>query len=149
MESKQNKNTNFYPDSMKEIRQIFKKLLETSQPDLILEKTLEECAHPFQADAATIVLWDSEIGFFNTVYNISDEHSIKGSLLKPDEGGLDNRLYRERNRKYIALSNYSKNMDVSKTLQPLGFNYAFGIPLYIKEEQMVGSLCLYYFKRTD
>ncbi len=147
--SKQNENTNFYPDSMKGIRQIFKKLLETSQPDLILEKTLEECAHHFQADAATIVLWDSEIGFINTVYNISDEHSIKGSLLKPDEGGLDNRLYRERNRKYIALSNYSKNMDVSKTLQPLEFNYAFGIPLYIKEEQMVGSLCFYYLKRTD
>ena len=149
MESKQNKNTDFNPDSMKEIRQIFRKLLETSQPDLILEKILEECAHYFQADAATIVLWDNELGFFNTTYNISDESSIKGVLLKPDEGGLDNRLYRERNRKYIALSNYSKNMDVSKTLKPLGFNYAFGIPLYIKEEQMVGSLCFYYLKRTD
>ncbi|MHA1475412.1 MAG: ATP-binding protein [Promethearchaeota archaeon] len=136
-------------DSIKKIKQIFKKLLETSEPDLILEKILEESAHYLQAEAATIVLWDNELGFFNTTYNISDENSIKGALLKPDEGGLDNRLYRERNRKYIALSNYSKNMDVSKTLKPLGFNYAFGIPLYIKEEQMVGSLCFYYLKRTE
>ncbi len=147
--SKQNKNTDSNPDSMIEIRQIFKKLLETSQLGLILEKILEECAHCFQADAATIVLWDSEIGFFNTTYNIPAESSIKGALLKPDEGGLDNRLYRERDRKYIALSNYSKNMDASKTLKPLGFNYAFGIPLYIKEDQMVGSLCFYYSKRSD
>jgi len=136
-------------DSIKKIKRIFKKLLETSEPDLILEKILEESAQYLIADAATIVLWDNELGFFNTTYNISDESSIKGALLKPDEGGLDNRLYRERNRKYIALSNYSKNMDVSKTLKPLEFNYAFGIPLYIKEEQMVGSLCFYYLKRTE
>ncbi len=149
MDSKQNNKTDFYPDPIKKIQQIFKKLLETSKPDLILEKTLEESAHYLQADAATIVLWDSEIGFFNNTYNIPSDSSIKGSLLKPDEQGLDNRLYRERNRKYIALSNYSKNMDASKTLKPLGFNYAFGIPLYIKEGLMVGSLCFYYLKRAE
>jgi len=136
-------------DSIKKNIQIFKKLLETSEPDLILEKILEESAHYLQADAATIVLWGSEIGFVNTTYNIQDKSSIKGSLLKPDEQGLDNRLYRERHREYIALSNYSKNMDAAKNLKPLEFNYAFGIPLYIKEEQMVGSLCFYYLKRTE
>jgi PAS domain S-box-containing protein len=149
MDSKQNIKTDFYPDSTKKIRQIFKKLLETSKPDLILEKTLEESAGYLQADAATLVLWDLGIGFFNTTYNISEESSIKGSLLKPDEQGLDNRLFRERDREYIALSNYSKNMDSSKALKPLGFNYAYGIPIYINEGQMVGSLCFYYLKRTE
>ncbi len=149
MDSKQNNNIDFYTESIKKIQQILRKLLETSQPDLILEKTLEESAYYFKADAAAIVLWDNEIGFFNTTYNISDESSIKGSILKPYDQGLDNRLYRERNRKYIALSNYSKNMDASKIMKPLGFNYAFGIPIYIKDEQMVGSLCFYYLKRTE
>ena len=147
--SKQNINIDFYYDSIKKRQQIFKLLLETSKPDLILENTLEESAHYLHADAATIVLWGPEIGFFNTTYNIPEESSINGSLLKPDDQGLDNRLYRERNKKYIALSNYSKNMDASKILKPLGFNYAFGIPLYIKEEQMVGSLCFYYLTRTE
>ncbi|QEE15509.1 ATP-binding protein [Promethearchaeum syntrophicum] len=147
--SKQNIEIDFFHNSIKKRQQILSKLLETSEPDLILEKTLEACAHYLHAEAATIVLWGPEIGFYNTTYNISEEMSIKGSLLKPDEQGLDNRLYRERNKKYIALSNYSKNMDASKILKPLGFNYAFGIPLYIKEDQMVGSLCFYFLKRTE
>ena len=148
-DSPQNIDIDIFNKLIKKRQQIFTKLLETSEPDLILGKTLEACARYLHADAATIVLWGPEIGFFNTTYNIPEESSIKGSILKPDEQGLDNRLYRERNKKYIALSNYSKNMDASKILKPLGFNYAFGIPLNIKEEQMVGSLCFYFLKRTE
>ena len=146
-DSKHNIDIDFFQNSMKKRQQIFQKLLETSKPDLILEQTLEASAHYLHADAATIVLWGPEIGFFNTTYNIPKENSVKGSLLKPDEQGLDNRLFRERNKKYIALSNYSKNMDASKILKPLGFNYAFGIPLFIKNKEMVGSLCFYFLKR--
>ncbi|MHA1719691.1 MAG: ATP-binding protein [Promethearchaeota archaeon] len=147
--SQQKNKTDSTSESHNKIKNILFQLLETSIPDSILDNILEESAHSLGADSATLVLWDSEIGFINTVYNISDESTIKGAMLKPNDGGLDNRLYRERNRKYIALSNYSKNMDASKILKPLGFNYAFGIPLYIKKDVLVGTLCFYYLNRTE
>ena len=134
-----------------QVSQILYHLLTTEKPEKMLGKILDASVDVIKADAGTIVLWESEMGFYNTLANIDPEIPLMGTIMSPDSdrGGLDARLYRERERKYIALSNYSKNMDANPILKPAGYHFAVGIPLYVHQTELIGTACFYYNDRTE
>ena len=103
-----------------------------------------------EADAATIVIWDSELGFFNSTLNIPEDIKLKSMILQPDQGGLDGRIYREhQNREFIELTNYSKSMDANPQLKPAGFSFAIGFPMNIHDNFIFITVCFYYLNRNE
>ncbi len=134
---------------MKKIQHISYQLLQIEKPELVLERILQTNVEILKADAGTIVLWESELGFFNNIYNLDSSIDLKGMILVPDQGGLDGRLYRERDREYIELTNYSKNMDAHPHLKSLGFSFAIGVPLFFQEDKLIGTMCFYYSSRKE
>ena len=133
---------------IKEIRQILYILLEVDKPEQVLEKILQEYSSILNADASTIVFWESELGFFNTLHNIPSDIPLKGMILIPEQGGLDGRIFREQHTKPLCLSNYSKNMDAYSIMKPIGYQYAYGIPLFSHNQATIGTMCFYFKERT-
>lgn len=134
---------------MEELRNILYSILDTQNPEEILKNVLSQSAKVIGADAATIVLWESELGVFNTIYNIPKDIPMKGMILMPDQGGLDGRIYREEGHNFAELINYSKNMDALTQLKPAQFQFAIGAPIYIQDEKMTATLCFYFQDRTE
>ncbi|UYP47479.1 hypothetical protein NEF87_003764 [Candidatus Lokiarchaeum ossiferum] len=133
---------------IKEIRQTLYLLLEIDRPEKVLERFLEGYSSILKADASTIVFWESELGFFNTLYNIPNDIPLKGMILIPEQGGLDGRIFREQHTKPLCLSNYSKNMDAYAIMKPIGYQYAYGIPLFSHNQTIIGTMCFYFKERT-
>jgi len=134
-------------DGYSEILQI---ILDTSTPEEVLTSVLEKCINILGADAATIVIWDSGLGFFNNTMNIPDDIPLKGMILQPDQGGLDGRVHREQESKeFIELTNYSKNMDANPKLKPAGFSHAIGFSSNIQNDFILITVCFYYLTRKE
>ncbi|MHA1601960.1 MAG: ATP-binding protein [Promethearchaeota archaeon] len=132
-----------------EIWETFYQVLKMDNPESDLELFLRKCVEVMEADAGTITLWETEIGFFNTIVNIDPSFNLKGMILIPDQGGLDGRIFRERSKPYIALSNYTKNMDAYAQLKPLNFSFAVGVPLFSRKSELIASMCFYFKERTQ
>ncbi len=135
-------------EQLQEIRQVLYTLLEIGKPDIVLEKMLGSCTSIMGADASTIVFWESELGFFNTLYKIPSEIPLKGMILIPEQGGLDGRIFREQLTKPLSLTNYSKSMDAYSQLKPANYNFAVGLPLFSNNKVISGTLCFYFNDRT-
>ncbi len=139
------------------IYKILPTLIHTSQPNNIIEDFLEKCTKIMGATAATLVFWESEMGYFSFIYNIPENISLNGFIILPEKGGLDGRIYRENKEitdydsesiKIIDLTKYSKNMDALPKLKQTGYEFAFGAPVFLKE-QLKATFCMYYQNRPD
>ena len=144
-------------DKLDQVRQILYKLLENEKPDALIEDFLQAASFLLNADAATIVLWEGELGFYNLIYNIPKEIPLQGMIIIPDQGGLDGRIYRENKHlegkegqkvKTTYLTNYSKNKDAYPQLKPAGFQFAMGLPLFV-HRKLLATLCFYNNERTE
>ncbi|MCF2141933.1 MAG: PAS domain-containing protein [Candidatus Lokiarchaeota archaeon] len=149
MENLENKaNSQFAEIGRKDVNQLLFQILETKRPTEMLERILSKSSELLQADAATIVLWKSGLGVFNTLINIPPQIPLKGTLLTPDKGGLDGRILRESSKKFIQLTNYSKNMDAFPPLKEAGFQFAIGGRINIQDGLILATVCFYFLKRS-
>ena len=82
-------------DAIKQVRELLYNSLDIQEPEKLLTKILEKSVNILNADAGTIVFWEAELGFYNTIYNITEDIPLKGLILTPEQGGLDGRLFRE------------------------------------------------------
>ncbi len=144
----ENTHNNDNPVKLVHLFHVFSDLIPKASPEMFLDNLLRECAQILQFDAATIVLWESQIGFFNTIFNIPSDITLRGTLLKPEQGGLDGRLFRESDRNFIELTNYSKNMDVFPPMKSAAFQYAMGFSLSQPSGSVYSTICFYSYART-
>jgi len=133
-------------DILTKFQQILQKIAQNTRPEAIIEEFILSFSEILHADSATVVLWESNLGFYNIMHKIPSSVSLNGVILTPDQGGLDGRIYRDK--RSIALTNYSKSMDVLPQLKGANFQFAMGTPLYLRE-QLAGSLCFYFNTRTE
>lgn len=122
--------------------QIVKMIHFLSEDSDIIPNILEESCKIMGANATVLVLWENNLGFYNTAVGFPEELSVKGQLIHPNEG-ISGRIIDEK--KTVTIRNYSKSIYAFKLFKELNFQFAIGTPIILRDE-IVGNVNFYYDK---
>lgn len=128
---------------------ILSEILNSKNPSHNLDLVLSKAAEIMKAEAATIVLWTANLGVFYSTVNIPPDIPLKGQIITPESGGLDGRIFKNPEKQWIQLTNYSKNVDALPNLKPAEFFLALGGKVEIPQSHLFATICFYFKQRTE